>query len=108
MSPLVFLNSFPKTKHLYEYVFSKECSVYSVDFKFFVFITIDTRPLSGLDKFAYYAIICLFYTLMIAFMPFSLFICLKKIHDNERIVLYRLGRTVKPGKHSLVMYACLT
>jgi hypothetical protein len=57
----------------------------------------ETKPLSGLDKFTYYGILSLSYGLMVAFMPFSLFVCLKKVRNNERIVLYRLGRTIKPA-----------
>jgi len=48
-----------------------------------------------------YGIIGIFYLLMFILLPFSLFVCLKKVKANERMVVYRLGRIVpseyKPG-----------
>jgi hypothetical protein len=61
---------------------------------------IERQP-GTLELLLNYGIIGIFYILMVVLLPFSLFVCLKKIKPNERMVIYRLGRIIpseyKPG-----------
>lgn len=59
-------------------------------------INFETKPLEGAELMITYLIIGFFYTAMILLMPFSLFFCLKKVGEHERIVVYRLGRIKSP------------
>lgn len=60
-----------------------------------------TKQPNTVEMFFYYAIIVLSYLLMVGLLPFSLIVCLKKVKENERLVIYRLGRIIsreyKPG-----------
>lgn len=63
--------------------------------------SVDAVKPSTLEIFFNYGIIGICYLLMLVLLPFSLFVCLKKIKENERMVIYRLGRIIpaeyKPG-----------
>lgn len=37
----------------------------------------DAKKISGLEKYVYYTIVGIFYLLLVALLPFSLFVCLK-------------------------------
>lgn len=58
--------------------------------------SIEMRQPNAIETFFYYAIIGFFYVLMVVSLPFSLLVCLKKIKENERLVVYRLGRIKSP------------
>lgn len=58
--------------------------------------TNEVRPLSFIEHALNFAILGLFYGLLAIFFPFSLYFCLKKVKENERIVVYRLGRVKSP------------
>ena len=57
----------------------------------------ETKRLDGIEKFIYYSIIGFFYLLFVALLPISLIFCLKKVNENESVVVYRLGRLVSPA-----------
>lgn len=57
----------------------------------------ETKPLDGVEKIIYHSIVFTFYALLILLMPLSLIFCLKKVKNNEKFVVYRLGRTIKPA-----------
>ncbi len=46
------------------------------------------------------SILTIFYLLFLVFLPFSLFICLKHVKRNEKFVVYRLGRLIRPAYES--------
>jgi hypothetical protein len=62
----------------------------------FKIFKLETKKMGGVEVMIYYSIMSLFYLLMIVLMPFSLAICLKKVKQNEKCIVYRLGRMVKP------------
>lgn len=74
-----------KSIHTYDKLNSNSTSV-EVEYK---------RP-GTIEIFFNYGIIGIFYFLFIIFLPFSLLVCVKKIKENERIIVYRLGRIIKP------------
>lgn len=67
------------------------------------YIENESKEQAGLEVFLNYGIIGFFYFFMVILMPFSLIFCLKKVKQNERLVVYRLGRIIqpefKPGYH---------
>jgi hypothetical protein len=60
-------------------------------------ITGETKPLDGIEKIIYRSIVLIFYAFLILLMPLSLIFCLKKVKNNEKFVVYRLGRTIQPA-----------
>ncbi|CAF0721745.1 unnamed protein product [Brachionus calyciflorus] len=57
----------------------------------------NSKDLNRSEKFLNFTILTLFYAFFLIFLPFSLFLCLKKVRQNERLVVYRLGRLVQPA-----------
>lgn len=93
----------PKTRknnyasiHKYDSV-NQYKSIHTYDKKKVKEDTVDnyTQP-AGLEVVFNYSIVGIFYILMLVLLPFSLFVCLKRIKENERMVVYRLGRIISP------------
>lgn len=61
------------------------------------YFNIETKPLVGTEKLIYYVILTVFYSLFVVLFPISLLVCLKKVKSNEKYVVYRLGRCLKPA-----------
>jgi erythrocyte band 7 integral membrane protein len=53
--------------------------------------------LAGIERFFTFIIVGFFYLLFLFTLPLSLLVCLKKISENERVVVYRLGRLITPA-----------
>ncbi|CAF1184509.1 unnamed protein product [Adineta steineri] len=55
----------------------------------------EKRPLVGVEQFAHYMVIlfCAIFTLVL--LPWSLIFALKRVRQNEQLVVYRLGRVQK-------------
>ncbi|RNA13421.1 stomatin 1 isoform X2 [Brachionus plicatilis] len=49
------------------------------------------------EKFINFVIMGICYLIFFIFLPFSLIFCLKKVKQNENMVVYRLGRLIHPA-----------
>ncbi|CAF4696363.1 unnamed protein product, partial [Rotaria sp. Silwood2] len=60
----------------------------------------EKRPLVGIEKLAHYFVIlfCAIFTILL--LPLSLIFALKRVRQNERLVVYRLGRVQTPARRS--------
>lgn len=60
----------------------------------------EKRPLVGIEQFAHYFVIFLCGIFTILLLPWSLFFAVKRIRQNEQLVVYRLGRVQTPPRRS--------
>ncbi|CAF0963863.1 unnamed protein product [Rotaria sp. Silwood1] len=60
----------------------------------------EKRPLVGIEKLAHYFVIlfCAIFTILL--LPWSLIFAVKRVRQNEQLVVYRLGRVQTPARRS--------
>lgn len=56
-----------------------------------------SKELKRSERLINFTIMAIFYSFFLILLPFSLIICLKKVRQNERMVVYRLGRLIQPA-----------